>query len=92
MMNKTTYAMSDYIAVVYGIWCTICILRSSCHAAQMIPTRLRPNHQLWQLYLRQKDLTKAKKIGQQILTQPLKIENTYTLKAKAEIYDNINKD
>ena len=28
---------------------------------------------------------KAKKIGRKILTQPLKVENTYTLKAKAEI-------
>jgi len=56
-----------------------------CQAAQMIPTRLCPNYQLWKLYVKQGDLMKAKKIGRKILTQPLKVENTYTLKAKAEI-------
>ena len=56
-----------------------------CQAAQMIPTRLCPNYQLWKLYVKQGDLMKAKKIGRKILTQPLKVENTYTLKAKVEI-------
>lgn len=54
-------------------------------ASQMIPTRLKPNYQLWQLYLEKGDSLAAKQIANRLLSQPLKIENTFTLRAKATV-------
>lgn len=54
-------------------------------AALMIPTRLRPNYNLWKLYLEIGDTINAIKISNTILSQPLKVENTYTISAKVEI-------
>lgn len=54
-------------------------------ASQMIPTRLKPNYLLWQLYLEKGDSLTAKQIANYVLHQPLKVENTFTLRAKAII-------
>lgn len=54
-------------------------------AAQMIPTRLRPNYLLWKLYLEQGKVEQAARIAEHILSQPLKVENTFTLRAKGEV-------
>lgn len=54
-------------------------------AGYMIPTRLTPNYKLWKLYILQGDTIHAIRKAQYILQQNLKIENSFTLKAKTEI-------
>lgn len=54
-------------------------------ASYMIPTRLKPNYYLWVLYQKSGDKEKAIQTANKILTQPLKVENTFTLRAKAEV-------
>jgi hypothetical protein len=54
-------------------------------AAAMIPTRLTPNYLLWKLYLVSGDTVRAAETARRLLAQPLKIENTFTIKAKAEV-------
>jgi hypothetical protein len=54
-------------------------------AAMMIPTRLTPNYLLWKMELSRGDTLRAREIGNAMLSQPLKVENTYTLRAKAEV-------
>ncbi len=51
----------------------------------MIPTRLTPHYKLWKLYILQGDTIHAIRKAQYILQQNLKIENSFTLKAKTEI-------
>lgn len=58
-------------------------------ASLMIPTRLRPNYSLWKLYLSQDRTEQAKAIAGRMLAQPLKVENTFTLRAKAEVRDHL---
>ncbi|GHU98818.1 ligase [Bacteroidia bacterium] len=53
-------------------------------AALMIPTRLTPNYLLWKLHLVQGDGTRTALAARRLLAQPLKVENTFTLRAKAE--------
>ena len=54
-------------------------------ASQMIPTRLKPNYQLWLLYLEKGDSLATRQIANRLLNQPLKVENTFTLRAKATV-------
>ena len=54
-------------------------------AALMIPTRLTPNYRLWKLYLQQGRGDEAGKIALHILNQPLKVENTFTIRVKNEV-------
>lgn len=54
-------------------------------AASMIPTRLMPNYLLWNLYLHQGRNNEAEKMALHILNQPLKVENTFTIRAKNEV-------
>lgn len=54
-------------------------------ASQMIPTRVKPNYKLWQLYVNTQDSTSALHIANKLLSQPLKIENTFTIRSKAEV-------
>lgn len=54
-------------------------------ASQMIPTRILPNYQLWKLYLTQGWTEQAKQTAEHILFQPLKVENTFTLRVKGEV-------
>lgn len=56
-------------------------------AACMIPTRLTPNYLLWKLYLKTSRPRQAEYIAKHILAQPLKVENTFTIRAKSEIKD-----
>jgi O-antigen ligase len=59
-------------------------------AALMIPTRLTPNYLLWKMVLSRGDTLRAMEIGNAMLSQPLKVENTYTLRAKAEVNKFLN--
>jgi len=54
-------------------------------ASYMIPTRLTPNYLLWKLYIEQCDTMRAAEIAHSLLSQPLKVENTFTIRAKAEV-------
>ena len=53
-------------------------------ASFMIPARLAPLYKLWRLYVEEKDSAKARCAAECLLTRPLKVENTFTVKAKAE--------
>lgn len=54
-------------------------------ASYMIPTRIRPKYLLWRLYISNGRDEKAYDTAQEILSMPLKIENTFTLRVKDEI-------
>lgn len=62
------------------------------YAADMIPTRVRPNYKLWNLYLLQNDTVNARSMAWHILEQPLKVENSFTLKVKREIRNYLHED
>lgn len=54
-------------------------------ASNMIPTRITPHYKLWKLYVSQNNIIIAIREAQYILQQELKVENSFTLKVKAEI-------
>ena len=54
-------------------------------AADMIPTRIRPKYQLWQLYVETENLPAALEIAQKIINTPVKVESVYTLKVKTQM-------
>ena len=54
-------------------------------ASFMIPTRISPNYLLWKSYLSQGKINDADSICTHILTQPIKVKNTYTIKIQREI-------
>lgn len=54
-------------------------------AKNMIPTRLKPSYGLWKMYLTKGDMVNAMRMAKEILNQPLKLENTFTLRSKAEV-------
>ena len=54
-------------------------------ASFMIPTRIRPKYYLWELNIGKGDMNKAAEIAGNILTMPLKVENTFTLKVKRKM-------
>lgn len=54
-------------------------------ASRMIPTRRLPAYRLWKLYREQGNTKLARQLAEQILSQPLKVENTFTLRTKAEV-------
>lgn len=54
-------------------------------ASWMIPTRILPNYLLWQLYVTMGDQVKAEDIARRILSQQFKVENTVTIRVKAEV-------
>lgn len=47
--------------------------------------RLRPNYLLWKLYLDAGRNDDATRTARKILSMPLKVENTYTLRVKDEV-------
>jgi hypothetical protein len=55
------------------------------HASYMIPTRIMPNYLLWQLYVEQGKQTQARAVAEKILAQPIKIENTQTLRIRGKM-------
>ena len=57
-------------------------------ALNMIPSRITPKYKLFKLYLHEKDSLNAKKVANQILNSPIKIENTSFLKMKAKIMNS----
>lgn len=57
-------------------------------ASNMIPSRVIPKYKLYKLYLQEKDFINAKKIANQILNTPVKVESTIFLKIKAEIVNS----
>jgi len=54
-------------------------------AANMVPTRIVPNYHLWQLYIKQGYYDQAQAIAQKILSQPVKVETTFTLRIKGQV-------
>ena len=54
-------------------------------AADMIPTRIRPKYQLWQLYVETGNVPAAFETAQKIIEMPVKIESVFTLKVKAQM-------
>ncbi|GHT33421.1 ligase [Bacteroidia bacterium] len=54
-------------------------------AANMIPTRLRPQYLLWLLYTETENADAARNTAEKILKTPLKTESIYTLKVKAQM-------
>nr|WP_239060762.1 O-antigen ligase family protein [Bacteroides sp. 519] len=54
-------------------------------ASYMIPTRFRPQYYLWELYIFTEQTEKAFQVAEHILSMPLKIESTYTLRMKRRI-------
>lgn len=54
-------------------------------ASYMVPTRIRPNYMLWRMYVRNGRGTEAREVAWKILSMPLKLENTFTLRAKDEV-------
>lgn len=60
-------------------------------ASFMIPTRFKPKYLLFKMYQKTNRLNDAVRISKIIQGMPLKIENTYTLKHKAEIRDFLNR-
>lgn len=54
-------------------------------ASLMVPTRFRPRYKLWKLYREMNDSVNATKMAQQLLSQQLKVENSFTINAKWEI-------
>ncbi|MCL1936868.1 MAG: hypothetical protein FWF52_00525 [Candidatus Azobacteroides sp.] len=54
-------------------------------AADMVPARILPHYRLWQLYVKCGDEKQAKAMAQKILSQPVKVENTFTLQVKGQI-------
>lgn len=77
-------------------YCTygdVCKLRGNIDQAEefykkasfMIPTRLVPNYELWQLYKSKRDTVQAIEKAKAILKQPLKVENTFTIRIKNEV-------
>lgn len=57
-------------------------LNISCY---MVPSRLRPQYELFNTYIEKGDRVAAKEIGENILNIPVKIENTKTLRMKADV-------
>jgi tetratricopeptide (TPR) repeat protein len=54
-------------------------------AANMVPTRISPNYYLWRLYVKLGNHDSARETAYKILSQPVKIENTFTLRVKGRI-------
>lgn len=54
-------------------------------ASYMVPTRLRPNYLLWKLYISSGRETEAREMARKILSMPLKVENTFTLRVRDEV-------
>lgn len=54
-------------------------------ASFMVPTRFTPKYLLFKMYRTENRTNEAVKIAEEILRMPLKVENTYTLRHKAEI-------
>ena len=59
-------------------------------ASYMIPTRIRPQYLLWQLYIITGEKEKARRVAHTIIEMPLKVENTYTLKIKRRMKEYLS--
>ncbi|GHT64573.1 hypothetical protein FACS189451_12240 [Bacteroidia bacterium] len=53
--------------------------------ANMVPNRILPNYYLWRLYVKLGDHNQAHEMAQKILSQQVKMENTFTLQVKGEM-------
>ena len=59
-------------------------------AADMIPTRIRPKYLLWKMMISQDRDIEAAELGRQILSQPIKVNNTFILRVRQEIREKYN--
>lgn len=77
-------------------WCDIGLIFQNCgdsitaqkyfnEASFMIPSRFKPDYLMWKLYIESGDSTNAIHTANLLLNKRLKVENTFTLKAKAEL-------
>ena len=84
-------------------WCTIGILymqqsdfasaeKYLIEASNMVPTRIRPDYCLWELYKKIGNNEKAVEIAKYAVSKSLKIENTYTLRVKKELEQYLEND
>lgn len=51
----------------------------------MIPTRIRPSYSLWKLYLKEGRMHDAENMARTVLTQPVKVVNTYVLRCRVDV-------
>lgn len=54
-------------------------------ASFMVPTRIMPNYQLWNLFVEKGNFREADEYAEKIMSQPVKVENTVTLSIKGEV-------
>ena len=54
-------------------------------ANYMIPSRLKPIYSLWKLYVEKGDSLRGIQMAGLALKQPIRVENTFTIKAKKEM-------
>ena len=59
-------------------------------SASMVPTRIRPRYQLWRMMISQNRVGEAHDLSCEILTMPIKCENTFTLRVFREIREHYN--
>lgn len=64
---------------------------SYCKANAMVPSRLTPQYNLFQLYLKQDRINEAIAVGEKILLRPLKKENIKELRIKGEVLHRLQK-
>lgn len=58
-------------------------------ASYMVPTRVMPNYKLWKCYEARGESHRAVEYAKKILSQPVKVENTVTLRIKGEMMEYI---
>ncbi|MDR2129625.1 MAG: hypothetical protein LBP56_00410 [Odoribacteraceae bacterium] len=54
-------------------------------AARMVPARVTPRYYLWEMYAREGDHRSARAMAHEILATRVKVETTFTLRAKANV-------
>ena len=56
-------------------------IKASC----MVPNRLKPTYNLWRLYMEKGDTAKAVAMANHILSQPIKVVNSFTINVQNEV-------
>ncbi len=59
-------------------------------AAYMVPTRFKPNYLLWEMCVEQGEKRETIELAEKLISMPLKVENTYTLRSKGRIRSFLN--
>lgn len=56
-------------------------------ASYMVPNRVRANYKLWRMYLETSNDKRAVEIAKIIVSQPVKVVNSFTINAQTEVRD-----